>query len=115
MYQISDNQLTITADTFADAVVEIAEWYADYPEWATGHATQTELDLVASAIESVDPPVDGDASDLQAYADDICHAIANAYDTPDWYGHGRYSVSAADQMGLSLTVEEVETSECCND
>lgn len=112
MYQISDANLTITADTFADAVVEIAEWYADYPEWATGHASQKELDMVASAIDSVDPPVDGDASDLQAYADDICHAIAMAYEVPDWYGHGRYAVSAADQMGLSLTIEEVETSEC---
>ena len=65
MYQIADTQLTINSNTFADAVMEIAEWYADYPEWATGSATQAELDLVASAIESVDPPVDGDASDLK--------------------------------------------------
>lgn len=112
MYQISDNQLTIITESFDDAVMEIAEWYADYPNWATGSASQKELDMVASAIYSIDPPVYGDASDLQAYADDICHAIAMAYETPDWYGHGQYQVSAADQMGLSLTVEEVETSEC---
>lgn len=34
--------------------------------------------------------------------------IAAACGMKDWYGHGRYAVSARDRVGLRLTVDEQE-------
>ena len=103
MYTIKDSNSRVTVSSFADAVHNISEWYQDYAEWATGSATPEEHQKVRDAIDSVDSPEFG--GDLQDYANKICEAIAKACGGKDFHGHGNYSVSAADQMGLGLTVE----------
>lgn len=103
MYTIKDRSSRVTVSSFADALHNISEWYQDYASWATGTATHEENQIFRDAIDSVDQPEFG--GDLQDYADKICQAIATAFGGKDFHGHGNYSVSAADQMGLSLTVE----------
>ena len=103
MYTIKDSNNSESATSFAGASQIIQDWYQDYAEWATGTATPEEHQKVRDAIDSVDLPEFG--GDLQAYADNICAAIAEACGGKDFHGHGNYSVSAADQMGLGLMVE----------
>ncbi len=104
LYTITDNNNTKTAGSFSEAVEIIQGWYEDFASWSTGSATAEQNEVVEDAIDSVDEPEFGDS--LQAYASSICEAIAKAYGGKAFAGHGNYSVSAADQMGLTLLVKE---------
>lgn len=103
LYTINDTNNTQSADSYAEAVEIISNWYVDWASWATGESTPEEDEIVSAAIGSVDEPELGDS--LQDYADAICTAIAEAAGGRDFFGHGNYCVRAADQMGLSLEVK----------
>lgn len=88
-YVVSDNNARETADTIQQALSIVEEWY----DWLDG---------------APEFPSDEEITTL----DQLCDAINQWHDRiaefqghSDFAGHGNYSVSAADQAGLSLTVE----------
>lgn len=101
-YSISDSNASTDDVSYTEAVESIRDWYADADTWSDGHGDDDLHERIAAAIQSVDEPQSG--GDLANYASDICDAVARAMGGEDFAGHGRYSVSAADSLGLSLTV-----------
>lgn len=106
-FNVSDTNSTDSNLTYEDAVKRITEWYEDADQWSDGDGDDDVHQAIADAIESVDCPADdGGLDDLQSYASDICDAVAEAFGAKNFAGHGNYSVSAADSIGLSLSVTE---------
>lgn len=106
-YTISDSNSSDSGFDYNDAVDRIAEWFYDAAAWRTGSATEAEHAAVRTAIDGVPTPADGGAlADLKDYASDICDAVAEAMGGESFQGHGNYYVSAADSLGVSLTVTE---------
>lgn len=106
-YIVGDSGSTDSGLTYAEAVDRIGEWYEDICSWGGDTPDEETERAVRDAIESVKQPRDdGDLQDLRRYADDIRAAVAEAMGAKDFYGHGNYSVSAADSIGLNLTAEE---------
>lgn len=108
-FNVSDTNSTDFGLTYDAAVERIAEWYEDADQWSDGEGDDEIHDTIADGIASIDRPSEnGDIDDLKTYALDICDAVAEAMKAKAHAGHGNYYVSAADSIGLSLTVEESE-------
>lgn len=106
-YTVGDANSGDEGLSYDEAVERIAEWYEDVDQWATGHGDDALHDAVAEAIESVERPADGgDLTELRLYAAAICDAVAEAMGGESFSGHGNYHVSAADRIGLDLSVTE---------
>jgi hypothetical protein len=111
-YKISDANAVEYCDDFAEAVNTIANWYSDIDEWADGNGDSKLKAYIESEIEDIAKPGDGywvenGALDtLKEYASDICEAVAAAMGAESFAGHGNYNVSAADRLGISLTIAE---------
>lgn len=104
-FTISDQQSNDSGLTFAEAVGRIADWFRDLDEWQDGHGDDELHAAIAQAISSVEQPQAGGERELQRFADAICNAVADALGHEAFHGHGSYCVSAAEQAGMSLTVE----------
>ena len=106
-YKVGDTGSQDTDLSYAEAADRIGEWYEDLDTWATGVGDAQKHQAVAEAIYGVpEPPDDGGLDDLQMYASRICRAVARAMGGRDFAGHGNYYVTAADRMGLDLSVAE---------
>jgi hypothetical protein len=88
-YVIADGNASETADTFAELLGIARGWY-DY------------MDYIPRFPENVNPE---NIDQLQDAINDWQNGIANAEGYDDFHGLGNYSVSAADRMGLNLTVK----------
>ena len=91
-YVISDNNARETADTIQQAVDIIEEWY----DWVDG-APAFPSDTCEEEITTIDQ--------LREFISRWHDQIAELQGFQNFSGHGNYCVSAADQAGLSLTVE----------
>ena len=106
-YKITDGNATENADDFNEAIEIIAEWYEDLDSWADGNYDSDRHEAIREAIDSVAQPEDGGLDELENYAGSICTAIAEKLGGKAFYGHGNYTVSAASQAGINLTVTEI--------
>jgi hypothetical protein len=88
-YVIADGNASETADTFAELLGIARGWY-DY------------MDYIPRFPQNVNPE---NIDELQDAINDWQDKIANANGHKDFHGLGNYSVSAADRMGLNLTVK----------
>jgi len=108
-YTVSDAGSADAGLTYSEAIERIQEWYEDADEWATGNGDESTHAAIADAIAGVPSPPEGGAfADLTRYADEIRQAVAHAMGGDDHAGHGHYYVSAADAVGLDLSVQEDE-------
>ncbi len=88
-YVIADGNASETANTFAELLGIARGWY-DY------------MDYIPRFPQNVNPE---NIDELQDAINDWQDKIANANGHEDFHGLGNYSVSAADRMGLNLTVK----------
>jgi len=106
-YTVSDGNAGDDGLSYSEAVERIAEWYEDADAWDDGNADEAMHEAIAEAIASTArPPACGDLDDLQVYSGDVRQAVAGAMGAEAFAGHGTYYVSASDQIGLGMSVEE---------
>jgi hypothetical protein len=103
-YTVSDSNSADAGLTYDEAVARISEWYEDSDEWATGDGDADLHAAINESIESVGYVEDGDIDDLRRYVEKIRDAVAIASNAKSFAGHGNYFVSAADSIGLTLSV-----------
>lgn len=100
-YNLTDGNAHASHDTLADAASSAEDWYGFLLD--DGDAS----DELREAVDSADF---GDVETVDALNERIGEwedRIAAACSKKDFHGHGRYQVSAADQMGLALRCTEV--------
>lgn len=103
-YRITDGN-AIETRTAESAVEEIRGW------WPLALESDSDEDTVArvtEAVEAVEEPAEITAESLQAYADSVSSAAAEAIGSESVDGHGNYHVTAASAAGMSLTVTAIE-------
>lgn len=103
-YLLTDGNATDYHDTLASASAAACEWY-DYLLDATDGGEVT--DALREAVESVDCADADTIRELQSQIVEWEGRIAAACGVGSVDGHGSYHVSAADRMGLRLTVSEI--------
>lgn len=106
-YTVRDANSSDSGLTYDEAIDRIAEWYEDCDQWADGTRDDVLHAAIADAIAGVDcPAAGGGLAALEDYVGGIRQAVAEACGSEAWAGHGNYYVSAADQGGYDLSVEE---------
>lgn len=110
-FTVADPNSSDDLEDFPSAVERIAEWFEDADQWATGDGDAEMHRAIRKAIDLVEQPQDGGIEELEAFAVQICDAVAKAMGGKDFHGHGNYSVSAADRIGIRLTVTEIDRPE----
>lgn len=111
-YIVKDQGSSDANLSFDEAVERIADWYESVDEWSDGKGDAAMRDAVANAISVVEQPTNGDIDDLRSFVEEIRAAVAGVLGGKEFHGHGNYSVSAADGVGLGLAVEEQPGFDC---
>ena len=110
-FTVADRNSSDDLNDFTSAAERIAEWFEDADQWSTGDGDAEMHAAIRKAIDSVEQPEDGSIEELQVFAIQICDAVAKAMGGEDFSGHGNYAVSAADRIGIGLTVSEIDRPE----
>lgn len=101
-YQLSDGLATEAYDTLAEACSAAEGWYGYMLDQADDIS-----EAQREAIYGADFAGCADVSALNLAIGEWEGRIAEAAGHKNFYGHGRYHVSAADQMGLRLECSEI--------
>jgi len=100
-WRISDGNTTEIYEDWGELISAAENWY----NYMLEDGTPEVIYYMAYYFSEIP---EGDVETLNSAIRAWEEKIAHAAGFKDFYGHGNYTVSAASEMGLNLTVEEVE-------
>ena len=104
-WRISDGNATEIYEDWDDVCYAAEQWYYYLPEEIFPCGRMKDEDIPSVDFSEIpESHVETLNEAIRAWEEKIAHAAG----FKDFYGHGNYAVSAASEMGLNLTVEEVE-------